>query len=603
MGLGKLDPVGLSTNTWPMATLPLAITRIFLGSLFLGSLLASCGTTETKGYCELPSDCLQDENCEGNLCTPKPQSDASPQADASPQFDAGPPPATAATPTLSVEAIKTFRFTWTDVADATHYKLLESPDGTAEFEQAGDDIATGAQSLDHIVPLYARINAKYILQTCNGGGCIDSEEVAVSGNLASAIGYVKASNTGAGDRFGSAVALSADGLTMAVGAIEKAYVFVYDGTIWTEQSLLTANNGEAGDKFGESVALSADGNTLVVGAREEDGNDSGSLDRSGAVYVFTRTGTSWSQQQYLRATFPDNGDRFGDSVGLSDDGATLVVGASYDDSDSSANPNNSSSNNSGAAYVFSFNGAVWSEQAFLKASNLEPSDRFGITIAISGDGNTLAVGAYAEDSSGAQGDNGANGAGAAYVFVRNGASWGQQAYVKASNASAGSSFGYAIGLNENGNTLVVGAHRSGDTGAAYVFGRSGTSWNQEAFLNASNPSVDDIFGRQVALSADGNHLVVGGLWEDSNASGVAGDQNNSGALDAGAVYTFARSGSSWSQQAYVKASNTGAGDWFGHAVVLSSDGSTLAVGASYEDSNGGAQSNNAATDSGAVYIY
>jgi hypothetical protein len=130
--------------------------------------------------------------------------------------------ATAATLTLSFQAIKTFHFTWTDVADATSYKLLENPDGISGFTQVGDDTPVGIQSFDHVVPLYARINAQYILQSCNAKGCRDSATVSVSGTLTSAVGYFKASNTDSLDAFGGSVSLSGDGNTLAVGALGEA---------------------------------------------------------------------------------------------------------------------------------------------------------------------------------------------------------------------------------------------------------------------------------------------------------------------------------------------------------------------------------------------
>jgi hypothetical protein len=140
----------------------------------------------------------------------------------------------------------------------------------------------------------------------------------------------------------------------------------------------------------------------------------------------------------------------------------------------------------------------------------------------------------------------------------------------------------------------------------YVFSRSGSTWSQQAYVKASNTGADDSFGYSVALSADGNTLAVGATGEDSNAIGIGGDQTNNSAGQSGAVYVFSRSGSTWSQQAYVKASNTGADDGFGYSVALSADGNTLAVGATGEESNatgiGGDQTNNSAS-AGAVYLY
>ena len=178
--------------------------------------------------------------------------------------------------------------------------------------------------------------------------------------------------------------------------------------------------------------------------------------------------------------------------------------------------------------------------------------------------------------------------------MRSGTTWTQQAYVKASNTDAGDDFGYSVALD--GNTLAVGARQEAsnatgiggdDTdnsamgrGAVYVFVRSGTSWTQQAYVKASNTEADDWFGHSVAL--DGDMLAVGARYEDSNATGIDGDESDNSAMDSGAVYVFARSGTTWMQQAYVKASNTGAGDWFGQSVALAGD--TLAVAAIQEES-------------------
>jgi hypothetical protein len=265
---------------------------------------------------------------------------------------------------------------------------------------------------------------------------------------------------------------------------------------------------------------------------------------------------------------------------------------------------------------------------YVKASNTGASDFFGYSVALSADGNTLAVGAIWEASNatgvnGDQANNSASASGAVYVFTRSGASWTQQAYVKASNTEAFDWFGYSVALSADGNTLAVGAYleasnaedvggdqannSASSSGAVYVFTRSGASWTQQAYVKASNTGASDEFGWSVALSADGNTLAVGAYGEDSNATGVNGDDTDNSASTSGAVYVFTRTGSTWAQQAYVKASNTGASDFFGYSVALSADGNTLAVGAVGEDSNAmgvnGDQTNNSASASGAVYLY
>jgi cysteine-rich repeat protein len=388
-----------------------------------------------------------------------------------------------------------------------------------------------------------------------------------------------------------------------------------------------ASTIDVGDLFGNSVALSGD--TLAVGAYREgsaatdvNGNqDDNSATDSGAVYVFRRSGTTWLQEAYLKASNTDAGDGFGASVALSGD--TLAVGAWGEDSAATGvngNQDDNSATGSGAVYVFRRTGTAWLQEAYLKASNTDPDDLFGVSVALSGD--TLAVGAYLEASAatgvnGNQDDNSALVSGAVYVFRRSGTVWQQEAYLKASNTGAGDYFGISVALS--GDTLAVGAHiedsaatgvngnqdddSAPGSGAVYVFRRSGTVWQQEAYLKASNTGADDSFGGSVALSSD--TLAVGAYLEDSAAMGVNGNQDDDSALDSGAVYVFRRTGTAWQQEAYLKASNTGADDWFGASVALSGD--TLAVGAWGENSAAtgvnGNQDDNSAQYSGAVYVF
>ena len=223
---------------------------------------------------------------------------------------------------------------------------------------------------------------------------------------------------------------------------------------------------------------------------------------------------------------------------------------------------------------------------YFKASNADVADRFGDRLALSDDGSTLAVGAPYEDSSatgidGDELDNSGADSGAVYVFALDGESWSQQAYIKASDTEFNDQFwNISLALSSDGDTLVVGAPRKE---AVYVFTRAGESWSQQAYLQASNQYGEDGFGVSVDLSDDGDTLAVGAKFEASGATGVGGDQNDNSKPDAGAVYVFTRTGETWSQQSYIKASNTGSGDRFGD-VKLSGAGDTLAVGASSEDS-------------------
>ena len=462
--------------------------------------------------------------------------------------------------------------------------------------------------------------------------------------------FLKAADNGPDDRFGARVAVSGDALVVVASGEDSAatgingdftddsapdsgavYVFRRDAArTWVQEAYVKASNAATSDAFGQAIALSGD--TLVVGAPREDSaavgingdeSDNSAID-AGAVYVFTRDATGiWSQQAYLKASNTDSVDGFGGAVAL--DGDTLAVGANLEDSAAAgvdSDQANNSAQDSGAVYVFTRDASgTWAQQAYLKASNANAGDRFGGAIVLSGD--TLAVGAAHERSKttgvdGNQSNNSWSEAGATYVFTRSETGdWSQQAYLKASNTGSGDRFGGALALS--GDTLVVGApledsaargidgfqadNKALSSGAAYIFGRDSMgTWTQQAYLKGSNSDTQDRFGHSLAL--DGDLLVVGAL-EDSGASGADGDQADNSASGAGAAYLFERDAlGAWSQIAYLKASNTDAGDEFGSAIAI--DGAKLVIGARREDSSAtgvdGDQTDNTSIDSGAVYI-
>lgn len=455
--------------------------------------------------------------------------------------------------------------------------------------------------------------------------------------------------------FGAAVAISGNTVVIGSGAqflartTNRALVFVREEGGWTQQALLRGHNSEdlwdtsigyGNDGFGYSVDISGD--TIVVGAPYEAGSatgvngpDDNDAPYAGSAYVFTRSGDTWTQEAYIKASNAEAHDGFGESVAISGD--TIVVGAP-DERSSATGVNGDHDDNgsayAGAAYVFTRDGDEWSQQAYLKAHNTEPDhpvwefiDAFGACVDVSGD--TIVVGAPGESGS-AGGVNGPDNndaylSGAAYVFTRIGDEWSQQAYLKSfeeTHQKSGDFFGGSIAVDHD--TIVVGAtgedspargvdepvdsEFASDSGAAYVFTRSGDTWSQQAYLKASNTEWSDVgesdfFGSGVAILGDA--VVVGALEEDSDAMGVNGDQDNNHAYASGAVFLFRRTGTTWGQEAYLKASNTEAEDNFGFAVALGPD--LLVVGSPFEDSDAtglnGNQADNSAPDKGAAYVY
>ena len=392
-----------------------------------------------------------------------------------------------------------------------------------------------------------------------------------------------ASDAAAGDRFGNSVSISEDGNTAIVGAhledtaadndAGSAYIFARSGTSWSQQAKIQASNAGSGDYFGFSVSISNDGNTAIVGAYFE---DSVSAYNTGAAYIFTRSGTSWSQQAMIQASDAQQNDYFGKSVSISGDGNTVIVGA-----------NLSGIQSQGAAYIFTRSGSTWSQQT--KLTTPFPSweyARFGNSVSISEDGNTAIVGAVKEGSQ----VNTYDDAGAAYIFTRSGTSWSQQAKILSSDRQSNDEFGYSVSISNDGNTAIVSAPTEdtglNNKGSAYIFTRSGTSWSQEAKIQTSDSNTQSFakFGEGVSISEDGNIVLVGHTGYEQSARN-----------DEGAVHIFTRSGTTWTEQATIQASDRESNDNFGLSVSISADGETAIAGGHLEDTGG--------TDAGAAYIF
>ena len=317
---------------------------------------------------------------------------------------------------------------------------------------------------------------------------------------------------------------------------------------------------------------------------------------------------------YLKATKPGLSNYFGWQVAISGDGQTLAIGAYGEASNATginANPEdyNSAANSSGALYIFRYDAdtASWQQSDYLKADNAEKSDYFAYSIALNEDGTLVAVGAYGEDASTADdpSNNELARSGAVYLFQYNGSTWTQAHYLKAETPTENARFGYAVSLNKAGDRLAIGmpylaSDSTSQAGAIALFDYDSDTdqWQPSAQLTANNAGASDRFGTALQLSGEGTRLVAGVPYED-------GDQDAT--TDSGAVYVFTYTDSGWAQEAYLTASNAGAGDQFGVSVALNDDGTLLATGANHEDSAAtginGDETNNSATASGAVYVF
>ena len=390
---------------------------------------------------------------------------------------------------------------------------------------------------------------------------------------------------------------------------------------YIQQAYVKASNTDGGDSFGTSMAVSGD--TLVVGAKGEASKAKGvngmqndnSLASAGAVYVFVRSNSGWSQQAYLKSSAPNATDEFGAAVAISGD--TIVVGAPNEDSNATGvngNYYNNTGSNSGAVYVFTRTAGVWTQQAYIKASNTGNGDHFGASVSISDD--TLVVGAPYEDSNatginGNQADNSGTDSGVVYAFTRSGTTWSQQAYIKASNTGPSDAFGFSVSVA--GNTIVAGAPKEdsnatgmngdqsdnslGDPGAVYAFVRNSNDvWTQQAYIKPSITSGYDQFGYAVAVSA--NTIVVGAPFYAHNPSY---DDNI-----IGGAYVFNRTNGVWSEQGMLEAADANYNDRFGASVGIS--GNRVVIGAPLECDgstgvNGLPFDNWSAPQSGAVYSF
>jgi hypothetical protein len=304
-------------------------------------------------------------------------------------------------------------------------------------------------------------------------------------------------------RLGASVSLSADGNTALVGGnvddgTGAAWVFIRTSGVWSQQGaklIGTAAVGNAGQ--GVSVSLSADGNTALVAGISDDGG-------AGAVWVFTRTGDTWTQQgSKLVGAGAVGKAQQGISVSLSGDGNTALVGGHYD------------SDSAGAAWVFTRSGSTWSQQGEklvgTGAVNTPRAARQGRAVAISGDGNTAIVGGWY--------DNGF--AGAAWVFTRTNGVWSQQgAKLVATNVSGNVRQSRAVSISGDGNTAIVSGHDDGDAGAAFIFRRSNDVWSERSKLVGTGAVGDSRQGLSLFISSDGNTAILGGNNDDS-AKGAA----------------------------------------------------------------------------------
>jgi hypothetical protein len=413
-------------------------------------------------------------------------------------------------------------------------------------------------SIDRILR-YAGLVGVALLAPVLGGSALAAHTVALSATAFVQMGdkLTAAGETGAG-RFGQTVSISADGNTALIGAPfdnssqGAVWVFTRSNGVWSQLGGKLTGTGETGNgRFGTSVSLSADGKTAVIGG-------SGDNTNVGAAWVFTRSGSAWSQQgSKLTGAGETGAGSFGTSVSVSSDGSTALVGGSADNT------------NEGALWVFTRSGSTWTPQgAKLTGTGETASGSLGLSVSLSADGNTALAGAPGDASS----------EGAVFVFTRTGSTWSQLGgKLTISGGSGSADFGFQVALSGDGSTFVGGGPAGeGGAGDAWVFTRSGSSWSQQGGkLRPSDESGNGTFGLAVATTNDGSTALIGAPGDSTSA---------------GAVWIFTRSGATWSQQGskLTGPGATGAAHLGFVGIALTPDGTTGLAGGSFDSSSAGA---------------
>ncbi len=368
--------------------------------------------------------------------------------------------------------------------------------------------------------------------------------------------HFDASDGAINDNFGQSVAISSDGSVFISGAPNdddrgdssgSAYIYNWTGSAWN-QTKITPSDGVTGDCFGQSVAISSDGNTAIIGAYASDIHGG-----SGSAYIYNWTGSAWNQTKKLTASDGATGDHFGQSVAVSSDGSKIVIGAYTDDDNG---------DKSGSAYIYNWTGSTWN-QTKITPSDGAARDNFGWSVAVSSDGSTVIVGAQCDSNNGEI-------YGSAYIYNWTGSAWNQTKKLTASDGTPSDIFGRSVAVSSDGSKIVIGAYaddeNGDDAGSAYVYNWTGSTWNQTK-ITPSDGVTGDCFGQSVAISSDGSTIIIGAYTDDDN-----GDKS-------GSAYVYNWTGSAWNQTKKLTTSNGAARDYFGQSVAVSSDGNSAVIGA------------------------
>lgn len=496
---------------------------------------------------------------------------------------------------------KKFVFQWQGVPDATYYNILEQVNGE-NYTNLAENLSNITNTFSMDVSLIEKIDAKYILQSCNAIGCID-DAIIHSGNMLGAIGYIKTNENNQHQLAGQSISLNADGTVMAVGAPGSPYitfvgapitdekipgaVYMYrkvDG-VWQQQQKLQAPDPENNDGFGHSVSLSADGKLLAVGSHKENSSSTGinseannNQHLAGASYVFKNNNSSWELDAYIKPSYTYQYQLFGAITKLSEDGSTLIVGApglALEFIEKSENPLE-------AVYVFKRQDGRWYQQARIFDSSIGINANFGDAIAVNNDGTMMMIGAPYSDYINEE-NTVIRDTGIAFSYqLDDEGDWLKTDEFSSPSLTQDYEFGASLTLSGDGNRVAISSFNFyANNGAISIFNRANNTWELNTSIGAHNSLKYGalIFANDIAFNHDGTILVVGTPEQRGLTLGVSHSPDESASnLSSGAAYVYKYLDESWEASAFLKSANVEYSSKFGSAVSISASGEVIAVG-------------------------
>ena len=380
------------------------------------------------------------------------------------------------------------------------------------------------------------------------------------------------------DNFGNSVSVNSTGTRLVIGASKNdpasvvdsgsVYIYLRTGSSWTIESTIDNPNSTASDNFGNAVDINSDGTRVIIGAYQE---DPGAVSNAGSAYIYSRSGTTWSLEDTITKTIPVDTDNFGIDVSIDSTGTRVIIGAYLEDTGASG---------AGSAYVYSRSGTTWTLEQEINNPSPLLNDQFGNSVSIDSTGTRLIIAANRDDT-------GAADSGSAYVYSRSNTTWTLEQEINNPSPLLNDQFGNSVSIDSTGTRLIIAANRddtgAADTGSVYIYSRSGTIWTLEQEINNPSPVINDYFGNSVIMNSDGSKVIIAAQTEDTGADG------------AGTVYVYSRSDTTWTLEQEINNPSPVASDFFGTDVSIDSTGTRVVISAIGEDTG--------ANQAGSVYIY